>query len=110
MRSASTVACGEAGVTTTSLLTVAKADSSALITYLPREGKVSVYDPSGAVALAIFLPVSVFEAVTATPGSGVFDDLIIPRTTKGTGVTGAAGAGGVEATTACAAAGAGTVV
>ena len=53
-------------------------------------------DPSGAVAVATFFPVCVFEAVTVTPGSGVLADLIVPRTMKGTATTGVGGAGAAD--------------
>ena len=74
------MASGVAGVITTSLVTGANAACSALMTYRPRAGRVSVKDPSGAVAVATFFPVSVLEAVTVTPGRGVLPDVTLPRT------------------------------
>ena len=82
MRSASTVACGVSGVITTSFVVAANAACSTLMTYRPRDGNVSVKEPSISLAAETFFPVRVLEALTAAPGSGVFPDLTVPCTTN----------------------------
>src|SRR5581483_5739619 len=64
----------------------------------------SANEPSAAVAVDTFFPVSVFEAVTVTPGSGVTPALMVPRTMNcETAITGACcGLAGAAAVTAAA--------
>src|SRR5581483_3718878 len=64
----------------------------------------SANEPSAAVAVETFFPVSVFEAVTVTPGSGVTPALIVPRTRNcGTPIAGACCGGAGAAADAAAA-------
>ncbi len=71
INSASTFADGFSGFSTTSCVKAANPMNSMRTTYLPRGIPEKSNLPSEFVAAAYFFPVSVFAAVTVTPGSGV---------------------------------------
>src|SRR5919108_2737646 len=99
INSASTLAAGFSGFSTTSCVKAANPMNSIRTTYLPRAKPERVNLPSEFVAPTYFFPVRVFAAVTVTPGSGVLPLRAEPEISKvtGAGAGGVAGAWGAEA-------------
>src|SRR5207247_11448136 len=85
MSSASTLAAGLSGFSTTSCVNVAKPMNSMRTTYLPRAIPVRLNLPSEFDAARYFFPVNVFAAVTVTPGNGVLPLRADPAISKVTG-------------------------